>query len=212
MEEYRYRRTSYRCSDCKYSFDKVRKFAVNKYPHGADLPFPAKDPECPQCKGMQRVKFKNSVTDDTHKHINPANEEASFVGGTPEHPKQAFNMGNSNFTKAMDTTAEIVMRDYGLTDLQDNLRAGDSMAPKLQGTDATGIPLEQRVDQVFKPQKPIMGQQTAGGLNRALTGQINAGKFAGQSGARDITARAQNSGYKVPTNILHEFQPERKPN
>ena len=203
--EYRYRKTSYRCSECKFSFDKVRKFSVEKYPHGTDLPLPATDPECPQCNKVKRVSLKSSVTDDTHKHINPDNGNV-FAGGTPENPKKTPRVGGSNFTKAMDATAEIVMKDYGLTDLQDNLRAGDSMAPKLRQD------LEQQVDQVFKPQKPIMGQQGAGNFNRALTGQINAGKFAGQSGARDITARAQNSGYKVPTNIIHEHQPERKPN
>ena len=212
MEEYRYRKTSYRCCECKFSFDKVRKFAVSKYPHGTDLPFPTKDPACPQCSKVKRVDLKSSVTDDTHKYINPSNPEASFIGGTPENPQRTFSMGHSNFTKAMDATAEIVMKDYNLTNLQDNLRAGDSMAPKLQGTDANGVPLEQRVDQVFKPQKPIMGQQTAGTLNKALTSSINAGRFATQSGERDITARAKNSGYKVPTTEIFNYDNRGKTN
>ena len=104
--EYRYRKTSYRCSDCKTSFDKIRKFSVEKYPHGMNLPLPLKYPECPQCKKARKVSFKSSITDDTHKHINPANPEASPVGGTPDNPGKTFSMGKSNFTKAMDATAE----------------------------------------------------------------------------------------------------------
>lgn len=205
-EEYRYRKTSYRCSDCKHSFDKVRKFAVSKYPHGTDLPFPTKDPDCPECKKARQVSLKTSVTDDTHKHINPANVEAGFVGGTPENPQKTFSMGKSNFTKAMDATAEIVMKDYNLTNLQDNLRAGDSMAPKLRPE------LEQQVDNVFKPQKPIMGQNNAMNLNKALTAQINSGRYASQSGGADIVQKAQNSGYKVPVNEVFNYDNRGKPN
>ena len=217
--EYRYRKTSYRCSECKLSFDKIRKFGVDKYPHGTDLPLPMKDPDCPQCKKVKRVDFKNSVTDDTHKHINPSNPEASYIGGTAENPAKTFSMGKSNFTKAMDATAEIVMKDYALTNLQDNLRAGDSMAPKLQGNDASGVPLEQRVDQVFKPQKPIMGQGGATNLNKALTANINAGRYASQVQTRDIAAqaasfgqnRAATTGNKIPINELYSYD-NRKPN
>lgn len=211
--EYRYRKTSYRCSECKLSFDKIRKFGIDKYPHGIDLPFPAKDPDCPQCKKVKRVDFKNSVTDDTHKHINPANPEASFIGGSPNNPQKTFSMGKSNFTKAMDATAEIVMKDYALTNLQDNLRAGDSMAPKLTPE------LERKVDEVFKPQKPIMGQGGATNLNKALTANINAGRYAGQNQIRDVAAQAQAfgqartaaTGSKVPMDIIHNFD-NRKPN
>lgn len=199
--EYRYRKTSYRCSECKFSFDKVRKFPISKHPHGTDLPFPKKDPDCPQCKRTQRVSFKSSITDDTHKHINPNSAEASFIGGTPDNPiKAATYGGRNNFTKAWDATQEMVSQDYQMTDLNTNLRSGDSMAPKLAPH------LEQQVDQVFKANKPIMGQNTATTLNKSLTAQINAGKYAGQSGARDITQRVQNSGYKVPTNIIHEHK------
>lgn len=212
--EYRYRKTSYRCSDCKHSFDKVRKFAVDKYPHGTDLPFPMKDPDCPQCKKVKRVDFKNSVTDDTHKHINPANPEASFIGGSAENPVRVPSMGKSNFTKAMDATAEIVMKDYALTNLQDNLRAGDSMAPKLTPE------LERKVDEVFKPQKPIMGQTGATNLNKALTANINAGRYSGQNNIRDIAAQAKDfgqsrtnaTGHKVPTQIIHDYDNRNKPN
>lgn len=180
-------KSSYRCSDCKSTFEKITKN------------FPKKEPNCPTCKRNNKVDSKSCVSDKTHN----IDSESRVQQMNESH--QAPSMGKSNFTKAMDATAEIVMKDYALTNLQDNLRAGDSMAPKLRPE------LEQQVDSVFKPQKPIMGQQGASTLNKALTANINAGRYASQSGGADIAARAQNSGYKVPTNILHEFQPERKP-
>lgn len=42
-------------------------------------------------------------------------------------------IGNNVQNKAIDTTAEIVMQDHHLTDLRDNIRPGESMAPKLPG-------------------------------------------------------------------------------
>jgi hypothetical protein len=179
-----------------------------------DLPFPTKDPECPECKIAKKVSLKTSVTDDTHKHINPDNPEASWVGGTFENPRKVPSLGKSNFTKAMDATAEIVMQDYALTDLQDNLRVGDSMAPKLRQD------LEQKVDQVFKPQKPIMGQTGAGSINKALTANINAGRYAGQTHIRDVAAQAADygqaqasaTGNKVPTREIFSYDNRKKPN
>lgn len=185
-------KSSYKCSECKSQFEKITKN------------FPKKDPNCPKCRRNNRVNSKSCVSDKTH------NLDADSRVQEMIDSKRPPSMGKSNFTKAMDATAEIVMKDYNMTDLQDNLRAGDSMAPKLQGSDATGVSLESRVDQVFKPQaNKVMGMQGANSLNKALTGQINAGKYASQSGQRDITQRAQNSGYKVPTNVLYEHQPER---
>ena len=40
-------------------------------------------------------------------------------------------VGANNTVKAVDATAEMVMADYNLTDLRDNIREGESMAPKL---------------------------------------------------------------------------------
>ena len=45
--------------------------------------------------------------------------------------------------KAVDTTANIVMEDYKLTDLKDNVRAGETMAPKLAPV------LQEKADNMF---------------------------------------------------------------
>jgi hypothetical protein len=120
--------------------------------------------------------------------------------------------GTNNFNKALDLAANICMSDGNMTNINigSNLREGDNCAPKLSHE------LERKVDDVFKTQaNRQMGMKQAGTLNNALTAQINAGKFAGQSGARDIVAQAQSSGVKVPTTIIHSFDDGRtrgKPN
>jgi hypothetical protein len=178
----------YKCSDCG-----VYEVRTENKPRG-------RCPACPNCGNSESALKSTSKS-----NVPYTQEKLDGNVSSINESRHAPSLGKSNFTKAMDETAEIVMKDYGLTNLQDNLRAGDSMAPKLAPH------LEQQVDQVFKPQKPIMGMNTSTNMNKALTNQINAGKFAGQSGARDITARAQASGYKVPTNVLFEHRAE-KPN
>lgn len=190
-------KASYRCKDCNHNFSRVTKN------------FPKKEPNCPKCKKNDRLKWGGTVSDTTH-DMSPT----VMQGGTPDNPQKTFSMGKSNFTKAMDTTAEIVMQDYNLTNLQDNLRAGDSMAPKLTPE------LERKVDDVFKPQKPIMGQQGATNLNKAITANINAGRYAGQTKIRDVAAQAADfgkaresaTGNKVPTQIIHDYDNRGKPN
>lgn len=183
----------YKCSDCSHMFEKM----TEKDPRKG-----GRKPSCPECKKGKHSAIKSISKSNVIHTQEKMDKNVQEIIETKRFPA----MGKSNFTKAMDTTAEIVMKDYNLTDLQDNLRAGDSMAPKLRPE------LERKVDEVFKPQKPIMGQQGAASLNKALTSQINSGRYASQSGNADIVNRAQSSGYKVPTNVLHEFQPERKPN
>jgi hypothetical protein len=182
-------KSQYRCSECKNTFERVTKL------------FPRKDPNCPICKKMNRVRMKCSVSDKTH-NLGPTD----IVGGTPENPQKSFSMGGSNASKAFDKTAEIVMQDYGMTDINmnSNVRDGDSLVPKLRPE------LEQRVANGWgnKPNK-VMGMQGAGAsLNKAITGQINANAFKGSG---DVIARQQNSGYKVPTSFIGEFD-NRKPN
>jgi len=177
-------KSSYRCSDCKYQFEKITKN------------LPKKEPNCPKCKKMNRVNFKSSVSDKTH----PMKQEPEFfVGGTPDNPKQSCSVGGaSNFNKAWDMTQEMVAQDYQLTDLNTNLRTGDNMVPKLRPD------LETKVDSVFAAQKPVMGQDLSATLNKNLTRQINAGAFKNYGGSGDVVARQQNSGFKPTTNIIME--------
>ena len=65
------------------------------------------DPPCPICAAVQR----NIGMD---------------VGGG-----KAPAVGGSLAVRAVDTTAQIVMEDHGLTDLRSDVREGESAAPKL---------------------------------------------------------------------------------
>lgn len=86
--------------------------------------------------------------------------------------------------RAVDTTAEIVMQDHGLSDLRDNVRQGETSTPKLAPN------LQHQVDNFFNPS----GLRKATGINgAALAQQAMAGAFtskdafnpmAGQHAAR----------------------------
>lgn len=69
-----------------------------------------KDPPCPACK--------------------KAMTKSGGLADIIKHQKMAGPSG-SNMTKAIDITAEITMQDHGLTNLKDNIRAGESAAPRL---------------------------------------------------------------------------------
>lgn len=179
-------RSIYRCTDCKYQFEKITKS------------LPRKEPSCPKCKQAQRVNFRSAVSDTTH-NLNPESVAQEMMAA-----QRAPAMGQSNRSKAIDATAEIVMQDYGMTDINmgSNLREGDNCVPKLRPE------LEQKVDKVFAPQPSnVMGAQAAN-LNRALLGQINAGHYKNQG---DPIMRATETIQRKPTNIIHEYRPE-KPN
>ncbi len=185
----------YKCSDCDHRFERVTQDDPRKKG--------GRPPSCPECK---KGKYSTIKSISKSNKIYTQEELDKNSNDIIDSRRMAAIGGKSNFTKAWDATQEMVASDYQMTDLNTNLRAGDSMAPKLAPH------LEKQVDEVFKANKPIMGQNTAVSLNKSLTAQINAGKYAGQSGARDITARAQNSGYKVPTNVIHSFDDRGKPN
>lgn len=50
-----------------------------------------------------------------------------------ESQRPPGHIGDKVVVKAVDETARIVMEDHKMTDLKDNVRTGDSMAPKLPG-------------------------------------------------------------------------------
>lgn len=65
------------------------------------------DPPCPKCAVKRRRK------------------KFDFASG------KAPAAGGSLIVRAVDTTAQIVMQDHGMTDLRSDVREGESMAPKL---------------------------------------------------------------------------------
>ena len=83
-------------------------------------------------------------------------------------------IGDKPMVKAVDMTADIVMEDYGLTNLQDNIRQGDMVAPKL----------------------PAPQQRMADGFFGGKAMQEQNGKSAGARQAELIRARALSGRYR----------------
>ena len=100
-------RFHYRCEVCGHEYSKVAKAR------------PKHDPACPHKGCADRAVIAQQAREIE-------NLKRMLESGVP--PAQ---IGHKTITKAIDATASIVMEDYGKTDLRDNLRVGDTMAPKL---------------------------------------------------------------------------------
>lgn len=84
-------------------------------------------------------------------------------------------VGQKNVVKAIDMAAEIAMKDFGLTDLRDDCRQGESAAPKLP-------PAQQKMaDTMFTPQKNPAFASKRGKQLELLGKRAIAGAFRGQS-------------------------------
>ena len=85
----------------------------------------------------------------------------------------------SHISKAVDFTAEMIQREYGFTDLQDNLREGDIVAPKIRPD------LQAAADNMFKPNPTL--NINAGGRKApplqlsAMAKVVNSGALSGMS-------------------------------
>jgi len=106
LEPTRYR-VRYQCQDCGHRYSKTVK-AVPKV-----------DPPCPNkaCAAAREVLALKAEL---------ANMKAMIESGAA--PAQ---IGKKVVVKAVDETARIVMEDYNMTNLKDNIRQGESVAPKL---------------------------------------------------------------------------------
>ena len=111
-------------------------------------------------------------------------------------------IGGANVnTRALDATAEMVMQDYGMTDLKTptEIRQGDSQAPKLAPV------LQNMADNMFAPKRALeavgMGRQ-AGLIARSAMG----GAFSPQAtgGPDPITAAQRSQNLLARTKILNE--------
>lgn len=98
---------SYRCEKCGNEWSRTMRTV------------PKNDPPCPA-----RDCALKAVLADQQRQI--ANLTRMLeTGHAPAH------IGANNTVKAVDATADIVMQDYGMTNLQDGVRHGESVAQKL---------------------------------------------------------------------------------
>lgn len=186
----------YTCDTCQplYTFYKI----VDEDPRKVKL----RTPPCPQCKARKsfaksQMKISGAVNPNTDHNAN-INE----IIATKQAP--AFAVPNAK-NRAIDETAEIVMKDYNMTDINmgSHLRQGDNCVPKLTHD------LEKKVDEVFaaKPKNNVMGV-AGNNLTAALTRQIDAGHFRGYG---DPVARQQaDPSLKPKTNVMYHHN--EKPN
>ncbi len=152
-------------------------------------------PSCPQCKqrkalAKSQMRISGAVKQNTDHTANINEIIATRQAPTVTTP----NARN----QAIDKTAEIVMTDYQMTDINmgSNLRQGDNCVPKLSHE------LEAKVDEVFaaKPKNNVMGM-AGNNLTAALTKQINAGQFRNYG---DPVARQQaDPSLKPKTNVMY---------
>lgn len=106
FERKRYR-FNYTCDRCGHSFSKTG-FAA-----------PKRDPDCPNPSCVE-------VAEISAMKIEMANLRRML-----EEQKTPGIVGANNTVKAIDYTANGVMEDFGMTNLKDNIREGEGVAPNL---------------------------------------------------------------------------------
>ena len=161
------------------------------------------DPNPPCPKKACKTAIATAQAEKEAAHV----EEMIESGETPGH------IGNNVRVKAVDATAEIVMQDYGMSDLKDNLRAGDSMAPKLtirqqkmsenfwggkRHSDRKRDPTYQMGVQAQR--KGIVDTAMSGGYLPNVAGAQPSDARTGDHLLREIHA----ARYKPPVNIIYD--------
>jgi len=107
LEKRKYR-VSYQCSDCGHSWKSGWRASV-----------PKKDPPCPNAHCAEMRAGRQAAIENARLRQMLAEQTG------PAH------IGANNVVKAVDATADIVMKDYNMTNLQDGIRQGESVAQKL---------------------------------------------------------------------------------
>lgn len=188
MEKERYR-VRCRCLRCGHIYSRIIKKITDP------------DPPCPKKVCRQAIAAEQALRESD-------NVQAMIeTGETPGH------IGANVKVKAIDETAKIVMEDYNMTDLKDNMRAGDSMAPQL-------TPRQRAMSENFWGGKRLsdrkrsptyqMGVQEQ---QRSLVDNAMAGKFlpnVAGSVPRDsqtgdnLLRKIHGERYKPPVDILYD--------
>lgn len=171
MQPKRYR-VSYSCPRCGYAWKRTYKS------------IPADDPSCPSVRCA--VDAATSAL---------ALQVANLTRMLEEQRGPA-TIGDKIVVKAIDETARIVMEDQHLTDLKDNIRTGESMAPKLP-------PAAQAAADGFFKKGAAQGARVLG-TNKTLSGrQMNHMKALG---ARAIHGAFRNTAV-APNLVVPKARP-----
>lgn len=129
-------RVRYRCAQCGHEWKSRPVFSA-----------PKRDPACPNPSCIEIALLRQTA------------REVENLKRMLSEQRAPAQVGANNVVKAIDYTAKAAMQDYGLTDLKDSIREGESMAPKLP-------PQQQALaDNHFGGQKDMM-------VKDVMTGQI----------------------------------------
>ncbi len=133
------------------------------------------DKPCPKCSKVQKTRGMN------------------VAGG------KAPSVGGSTIVRAMDQTADIVMDNYGMTDLNSDGRPGAVMAPKLPPHQ------QQRADNMFNPKNNSMIGARAKQMIAAASQGKGLGAFAPPRDPRtpDPIAMIQAPRQRPPINLIN---------
>jgi len=187
MEPDRYR-VKCRCLRCGHNYSRIYKVV------------PKIDPPCPKKACKEAIAAEQQEKETSHV------EAMLETGETPGH------IGNNVKVKAVDATAEIVMQDYGMTDLKDNMRAGDAMTPKLTIRQQKmsegfwgGKRQSDRRNPTYQPgiqahKKSIVDNAMSGGYLPNVAGAAPADSVTGNTVLTDI----HRNRYKPPVNIIYD--------
>jgi hypothetical protein len=106
-------RIKYQCELCSHEYSRTYKA------------IPIKDPPCPS---------KASIA---QQELTSLKQQVANLQRMVEEGRGPGQIGDKIVVKAVDETAKIVMEDYKMTDLKDNIRHGEAVAPKLPGQQQT---------------------------------------------------------------------------
>lgn len=154
-----------RCTRCGHRYSYVSERLTDK------------DPPCPKAACIEATILE--ATRRGEENMRRMFEEERAPG----------HIGNNVQNRAIDATAQIVMEDHKLTDLKDNVRAGESLAPKLPGEQQKiadgffgGAAVREKVG-IPKRQMDLIGRRAMAGAFRSMA--LNVGEvqrpYKGQS-------------------------------
>lgn len=168
----------YKCTTCKNEFEQITIGFI-----------PEKEPPCPYCpkEKKTRIKTKGCVTNKTHNVDKEKNVQEIIA------TRKAPATGPSVKSQIFDNTMEMVMQDYGMTNIKDNAREGENSVTPLESR------LEKQVESVFSAKTPGIGDAAAAKMQSALMSRINQGAFrnygdvvASQSSVQPFTPASTN--------------------
>ncbi len=96
-----------------------------------------KDRPCPRKQCREAIHHEQVV------------REAENMAQIIAEQRAPGHIGENPVVKNIDTTAQIVMEDHHMTDLKDNVREGDTMAPPLPTVGASGMKMKDVADGFF---------------------------------------------------------------